>query len=727
MLSATPLQFHVVDDAAVNRLYRYDAVGAALGNTTLATANAAPRGAASTVAVEQTWVIDANRNVYVYNMTGGLLGSWSVGSIATNATPEGIATDGNDIWIVDSRSDKVFRYAGAASRISGSQPATSSFSLNSSNSNPKDIVCDGASLWIVDDAKKTDKVFKYTIDGAYVGSWAIDSANKAPTGLAIDPANVGDIWIADSGTDRVYKYTAAAGRNSGSQSATSNFALASGNSNAQGLVVPGRPWAETPYEVSWVRQFGSAGDEIGLGVAADGSGNSYLSGRTNSSLAAPNTSGLDVPVLAQYDTSGNSTWVQQQNSIPGVGYSGVRVEADSLGNVFQVVSPGNGGAATLNNYDTAGTLQWTIALPGGEEIYGVTADGLGYAYVSSYAGNLVYVRKFDGPTGNIFWEQVLDTGGFTRSSGLSADHLGNIYVSGYTHGSVFGPNAGGADGFLAKYSDAGVFLWAKQFGSTGIDYVWDVAADGAGNAYTVGQTNGALGGPNAGGQFDVFVTKHDAAGTQQWIRQIGTSSDETFNGVWADDAGNVYAAGWTRGALGGASLGGNADALLVKYSTAGDLVWSKQLGTIDRDATNDVFGDDLGNIYLAGNTRGSWTAPNAGGTDFVLIKLLPPSVVANSSALDPLGATAAVVTITPNAVVEASAVTTLASRPPRGRFNPGRSAALATDDASTLNLNLLNVATAAARAAVFDTVHAEPKVETNDIPALDAAFAAFDL
>ena len=550
--------------------------------------------------------------------------------MASNATPEGIATDGTDIWIVDSKSDKVFRYAGAAGRISGSQTAAGSFSLNSANSNPKDIVTDGGSLWVVDDAAKTDKVFKYSIDGAYVGSWTIDSANKAPTGVAIDPANVGDIWIADSGTDRVYKYTAAAGRNSGSQTAAVNFALAAGNSNAQGLVVPGRPWAETPYEVSWVRQFGSAGDEIGLGVAADGSGNVYLSGRTNGSLATPNTSGLDVPVLAQYDASGNSTWVQQQNSIPGVGYTGVRVEADKLGNVFQVVSPAIGGAATLNNYDAAGTLQWTIALPSGEEIYGVTADGLGNAYVSSYAGNFVHTRKFDGPTGNIIWEQALDTGGFTRSSGLSVDHLGNIYVSGYTHGSVFGPNAGNADGFVAKYSDAGVFLWAKQFGSTGIDYLWDAAADGLGNVYTVGQTAGSLWHTNAGSN-DIFVTKHDTTGNLQWIRQIGTTGDETFNGVWADQSGNVYAAGWTRAALGGPALGGLADALLVKYSTAGDLLWSKQLGTIDRDATNDVFGDDLGNIYLSGNTRGSWTAPNAGGADFALIKLSPPTAFANGS------------------------------------------------------------------------------------------------
>ena len=80
--------------------------------STLNTGNAAPRGAASTIAGDKTWVIDANRKVYVYSASGALLGSWTAGTLANNATPEGIATNGTDVWIVDSKSDKVFRYTG---------------------------------------------------------------------------------------------------------------------------------------------------------------------------------------------------------------------------------------------------------------------------------------------------------------------------------------------------------------------------------------------------------------------------------------------------------------------------------------------------------------------------------------------------------------------------------------------------------------------------------------
>jgi hypothetical protein len=200
-----------------------------------------PRGAASTVAGDKVWVVDANKKVYVYNNSGVLLGSWTAGSLASNATIEGITTNGTDVWLVDARQDRVFRYANAASRLSGSQNAASSFALNSGNTSPKDLVTDGASLWVVNDST-TDRVFKYSMTGALVGSWTIDSANKSPTGLTIDPSGASQsIWIVDNGTDRVYEYTNSRSRNSGSQSASLSFALAAGNTNPQGIADPPAP------------------------------------------------------------------------------------------------------------------------------------------------------------------------------------------------------------------------------------------------------------------------------------------------------------------------------------------------------------------------------------------------------------------------------------------------------------------------------------------------------
>jgi hypothetical protein len=232
----------VVNDAAPDRTYEYYADGASSESYVMGSGNTAPRGAASTIAGERVWVVDANRRVYVYNNGGGLIGSWTAGTLASNATVEGIATNGTDVWIVDAKSDKVFKYTNAAARTSGSQNAASSFSLNSGNTSPKDIVTDGTSLWVVNDST-TDKVFKYSVAGSLRGSWTISSGGGSPTGITLDPSNVSHLWIVDSATDRVYRFDGAAGRTSGAQSPSASFALAAGNTNPQGIADPPVPGA----------------------------------------------------------------------------------------------------------------------------------------------------------------------------------------------------------------------------------------------------------------------------------------------------------------------------------------------------------------------------------------------------------------------------------------------------------------------------------------------------
>jgi hypothetical protein len=232
-----PTKFYVVNDATTNVTYEYGDNGTALENYSLDSGNAAPRGAASTAAGDKVWVVDANRTVYVYDSAGALLGSWTAGSIASNATVQGIATNGTDVWIVDAKSDKVFRYAGAATRLSGSQNAASSFSLNTGNRDPSDLVVRGSEMWVANNSS-TDKVFKYTTSGSLLGSWTISGGGGSPTGITIDPAGGTSIWIVDSGTDRVYQFDNATTRTSGSAAPSTSFALAAGNTNPQGIADP---------------------------------------------------------------------------------------------------------------------------------------------------------------------------------------------------------------------------------------------------------------------------------------------------------------------------------------------------------------------------------------------------------------------------------------------------------------------------------------------------------
>ena len=241
-LDGTPsTKFYVVNDATANQTFEYESNGSPVENYALNSGNSAPRGAASTVAGNKVWVVDANHKVYVYDASGILLGSWTAGTLASNATIEGIATNGTDIWIVDARSDKVFKYSFAASRLTGSQNAASSFNLTSSNANPKDIVTDGTNLWVVNDTLLTDKVFKYTVTGSLVGSWTITGGGGAPTGITLDPAAPSHLWIVDKNTHQIDQYNNAVGQISGSLTASISYALATDNTNPQGIADPPPP------------------------------------------------------------------------------------------------------------------------------------------------------------------------------------------------------------------------------------------------------------------------------------------------------------------------------------------------------------------------------------------------------------------------------------------------------------------------------------------------------
>src|SRR5262249_5747299 len=119
-----------VADGGTPKTYEYGSGGTSEEITLEASGDTAPSGVATTAAGTTVWVVDANKNVYVYTNHGVLLGSWSAGGLSSSATLTGITTNGTDIWLVDSSADKVYKYTGAAGRLSGSQNAASSFSLS---------------------------------------------------------------------------------------------------------------------------------------------------------------------------------------------------------------------------------------------------------------------------------------------------------------------------------------------------------------------------------------------------------------------------------------------------------------------------------------------------------------------------------------------------------------------------------------------------------------------
>ncbi|MFO0941496.1 MAG: tandem-95 repeat protein [Pirellulales bacterium] len=141
---ATNAVDYVVVDQSRRRVYEYGATGSLVSDTRLAKENQTPLGLAANQDGTVRWSLDKKGDVFVYDAAGTLLGTWTMNGLND---PQGITVSGNDLWVVDqSGSGKVLYYAGAASRRSGIQAATSSFALDKNNQTAMDLVTNGSNI-----------------------------------------------------------------------------------------------------------------------------------------------------------------------------------------------------------------------------------------------------------------------------------------------------------------------------------------------------------------------------------------------------------------------------------------------------------------------------------------------------------------------------------------------------------------------------------------------------
>ncbi len=187
---------------------------------------------------------------------------------------------------------------------------------------------------------------------------------------------------------------------------------------------------------------------------------------------------------------------------------------------------------------------------------------------------------------DLVWVRQSGTAGADASNGVSVDDRGSVYVAGETAGVMDGANMGETDAYIAKYRADGTRVWVRQIGTTERDDAGAICVDRDGNAYISGLTFGGLDGPNRGA-YDAFVAKFDPDGNRLWVAQFGTADRDYASSVTTDRDGNVYIAGDTFGALGGANAG-VADAYVLKMDSSGRQVWVRQLGSEEGDVAKGV-------------------------------------------------------------------------------------------------------------------------------------------
>lgn len=304
--------------------------------------------------------------------------------------------------------------------------------------------------------------------------------------------------------------------------------------------------------------------------------------------------------------------------------TGIYVVAHTFSGTMPGQTSAGGVDVILRKYDTNGNELWTrqFGTSGSDEVRDVAADGTG-AYVvgitnsvfpgvtpeGSNGGNDVFVRKYDN-NGNVQWTRQFGTSVSTFASdigtGAVADGTG-IYVVGFCETLPGQPPSAAADVFVRKYDRDGNQVWTRQFGSSGNDQSREVAVDETGVSVVGIATNGtALPGHTSAGLNDAIVGKYSTSGNLLWTRQFGTANDDVAYGV-AGHAGSVYVAGSVgfSGALPGqTSAGGTADAFVRKYDASGNELWTRQFGTAGNDQAFGVAADATG-AYIAGMTDGA--------------------------------------------------------------------------------------------------------------------------
>lgn len=224
------------------------------------------------------------------------------------------------------------------------------------------------------------------------------------------------------------------------------------------------------------------------------------------------------------------------------------------------------------------------------------------ASITATPGADILLVKYDS-NGNMLWERRFNGDGneYDFSRCVKIDLTGNIYVAGASRR----PN-GSTDYCILKYNRSGDLIWTKFYRYTlGRNHIMDMKIDNNGYIYVTGYSAAEF-------LSDFATIKYDSAGTLMWVARYDgpLHEDDGAVSIDIDDAGNVYAGGYTIGSS------GLPDYAAVKYDNNGNELWSQTYDgpAHSLDMVSVIKADNLGNSYVTGH---SFESPYYG---FCLIK-----------------------------------------------------------------------------------------------------------
>ena len=446
------------------------------------------------------------------------------------------------------------------------------------------------------------------------GSSLFDESNA----IAVDPIS-GDVYLVGS--------------------TYGDFAGSNGRLDALLLKLSG-----TSGVTEWTVQQGSATDDLFTAVATSPDGDVFVTGYTAGAVYQNSARERDV-VVAGYDgTNGTQIWGKQYDDMTALGVDDYGAYCDYT---FGITLAADGRIAVAGE-----TALGDHRLPNDGSQYGGDFVGFVNAYAAGGNDELQWSTTFENKEGLAEFDSgessEMGMGNALPNRdvyllGIATDSNGDIFVSIYTKGTLFNfTNAGSEDAIIAKLNGTnGELIWTYHLGSTGTDRLESLAIDSEDNLCAAGYSDlgstsidtttahGPLGG------YDVICVKLDGlTGSLRWMTRVGSTADDKAFGTVVDVNDDVHIVGSTDDAEGvvfgaeGEGLGG-LDMLAVRLSGSyGTVVWSTQRGSKEDDwAVSVAASSDTGDIFVTGNTDGSFISSSSGNQDIFVLRLAEDDMV----------------------------------------------------------------------------------------------------
>lgn len=186
---------------------------------------------------------------------------------------------------------------------------------------------------------------------------------------------------------------------------------------------------------------------------------------------------------------------------------------------------------------------------------------------------------------------------------------------------------GDTDVWVTCVDANGNLIWQKSYGGALGDFGTSIIATPdnglvfAGSAFS---SNAPLTDQN--GQGDMWVVKTDNTGTIAWSNCFGSSTYDSGTIIKNTQDGNIVFVGGFNTSNGDItqSSHGATDALVVKMSLDGTLIWQHAYGGSQNDLVEEMIELPDGSLVLAGDSKssnGDLTSANSGLTDFWVFRI----------------------------------------------------------------------------------------------------------